>query len=105
MKKILTIVFLFVAIGMGFAQAPPNDEAVTATVIPFPLPYQSTGLAFTNVNATPSTAPLIIPAVPVKTVTASRWISNFRNTCKHSRTLSSLPARKTLRQRALKRPV
>jgi len=61
MKKILTIVFLFVAIGMGFAQAPPNDECVNATVIPFPLPYQSAPLAFTNVNATPSAPAFVIP--------------------------------------------
>jgi gliding motility-associated-like protein len=59
MKKILTIVFLFAAIGMGFAQAPPNDECATAIVIPFPLPFTSPVCGYTNLNATPST-----PAAP-----------------------------------------
>jgi len=70
MKKILTIVFLFVAIGMGFAQAPPNDECVNAINIPLPLPYSSAGLGFTNVNATPST-PLTVPTGPA----VPNWIS------------------------------
>lgn len=61
MKKILTIVFLFTAIGMGFAQAPPNDECANAINIPLPLPYQSAPLAFTNVNATPSAPAFVSP--------------------------------------------
>jgi gliding motility-associated-like protein len=72
MKKILTLVFLLTAIVMGFAQAPPNDECATATVIPFPLPYQSTGLAFTNVNATASSPIVIAPPAPIGPV--PNWI-------------------------------
>lgn len=72
MKKILTLVFLLTAIVMGFAQAPLNDECATATVIPFPLPYQSTGLAFTNVNATASSPIVIAPPAPTGPV--PNWI-------------------------------
>jgi gliding motility-associated-like protein len=61
MKKILTIVFLFTAIGMGFAQAPPNDECGTAIVIPLPFPFTSATCGFTNLNATPSTPAVVIP--------------------------------------------
>ncbi|NJN77807.1 MAG: hypothetical protein HC803_05300 [Saprospiraceae bacterium] len=67
MKKILTIVFLFAAIGMGFAQAPPNDECANAIVIPFAsLPFASAPCGYTNLNATPSTGGIVIPT-PIPT--------------------------------------
>ena len=62
MKKILTIVFLFMAIGMGFAQ-PANDDCTGAVTIPFPLPFTSTG--FTNIGATASTPPFVLPNQPI----------------------------------------
>jgi gliding motility-associated-like protein len=60
MKKILTIVFLFTAIGMGIAQ-PGNDDCTGASPITLPFPF--TG-SFSNVGATQSIPALILPADP-----------------------------------------
>lgn len=71
MKKILTIVFLFAAIGMGYSQAPANDDCAGAINIPLPFPFSSAGLGFTNINATPSAPPLTLPpGLPPNWVTA-----------------------------------
>ncbi len=62
MKKILTIIFLFTAIGMGFSQ-PINDNCSGA--IPITVPYSSPVCGHTNFQATPSPpAPLLLPLGP-----------------------------------------
>ena len=80
MKKILTIAFLFAAIGIGFAQ-PANDDCAGAISIPFPFPYSSGVGAFTNINATPSIynapgggIPVVVNPPTFPTVTPPSWL-------------------------------
>ncbi|MFK7947195.1 MAG: choice-of-anchor L domain-containing protein [Saprospiraceae bacterium] len=72
MKKILTIVFLFTAIGIGFAQ-PVNDDIAGAVTIPLPFPVSVSG---TTVNATPTTIPFIVSppgAIPTPGTIPPNW--------------------------------